>query len=767
MTAVAVTGMHRSGTSMVARVLRAGGLHLGSDDDLLPPAPDNPEGFFEHAGFVRLDDELLHATGGSWDRVPHLPPRSADDERVAPLRPRAEALVADMAAAGAWGWKDPRTALTARFWLDLLPDVRFVVCLRHPFEVARSLKKRNGTSYLHSLALWQEHYELLLDAIGERPCLVVSYDAVLESPAVESRRLLRFAGLDEADEAATAVIKPDLRHQRLPLPLRDVGASERLVSLYEGLAASAGDASPHEGRLPDIHEDLLDAARALSSVTTAQPHHHHRSTPLELTMRPNAVAQLEGRLDRLETMLHDLRYRSEPVTGRSDQQVVEGCRRMVRDHVPHDAAVAVVAKGDRALLDLYGRACSNFPQDEHGDYLNFAFSSSTSAVAHLEALRAGGASFLLVPVHSAWWLTTFPGFAEHLAGRYQVVTEEPGVGMLIDLREPAADGAMHRTLSAAVDAVAAQAQRDVAVLDDTRLDLASLLPSRTVFRPREWSPSTLPYLDATVDIVVVDDEERLDEARRVAQLAVVQVDGPAAGAATVARLHRVAGAAATVPTAVAVPDLDSEGTTWVGCAAGTAGIPQDSVLVAPGPRELAAVGTEAVLLLEPGVVPVAGSLDRARATLLGDPGVGAVAVKLVQRDGALAAAGAMVFADGSSAGIGAGTYDLEAPWHDFVRDCPAGVGALLVRMTVLADITARRGSLPSPLVCSTETWAAGLRVVYQPEAIAVRTSTATANEPEGATETTALGERPERPEALDAPTWRRLILEDDVQVGAR
>jgi hypothetical protein len=59
MTAIALAGMHRSGTTMVAKALRAAGLHLGSDEELLPPAPDNPDGFEEHAAFVRLDDDLL------------------------------------------------------------------------------------------------------------------------------------------------------------------------------------------------------------------------------------------------------------------------------------------------------------------------------------------------------------------------------------------------------------------------------------------------------------------------------------------------------------------------------------------------------------------------------------------------------------------------------------------------------------------------------------------------------------------------------------
>ncbi len=45
MTIICVAGMHRSGTSMVARMLNLCGVHLGEQKELLPAASDNPEGF--------------------------------------------------------------------------------------------------------------------------------------------------------------------------------------------------------------------------------------------------------------------------------------------------------------------------------------------------------------------------------------------------------------------------------------------------------------------------------------------------------------------------------------------------------------------------------------------------------------------------------------------------------------------------------------------------------------------------------------------------
>ena len=45
--AICIAGAHRSGTSMLARLLHACGLYLGPKDALMPPQADNPDGFWE------------------------------------------------------------------------------------------------------------------------------------------------------------------------------------------------------------------------------------------------------------------------------------------------------------------------------------------------------------------------------------------------------------------------------------------------------------------------------------------------------------------------------------------------------------------------------------------------------------------------------------------------------------------------------------------------------------------------------------------------
>src|SRR5438874_13691085 len=122
---IAIAGMHRSGTSMVARLLRQCGVDLGPADQLLPPQADNPEGFWEHPAFVTLNDDILTAAGGSWN-VPPTAPVAAD--ALEPLRARAAALPAEIGLTEPRGWKDPRTSLTLSLWAAVFPDLRAVVC---------------------------------------------------------------------------------------------------------------------------------------------------------------------------------------------------------------------------------------------------------------------------------------------------------------------------------------------------------------------------------------------------------------------------------------------------------------------------------------------------------------------------------------------------------------------------------------------------------------------------------------------------------------
>jgi hypothetical protein len=105
--------------------------------------------------------------------------------------------------------------------------------------------------------------------------------------------------------------------------------------------------------------------------------------------------------------------------------------------LPPGARVLVVSRGDDALLSLAsGLTASHFPQGPDGGYAGHYPADSEAAIAHLEACRAAGAQFLLLPATGYWWLNYYGGLMQHLLGRGRVLHHD-GHCVIFDLRVPA------------------------------------------------------------------------------------------------------------------------------------------------------------------------------------------------------------------------------------------------------------------------------------------------------------------------------------------
>ena len=161
---VCVLGMHRSGTSLLTRLLNLLGVDLGPEEHLMAPNEYNSKGYWEHQPLTDLNDELLLRLGGSWHEPPIFFPGWESAPTLSDLRQRARALIReDFAAAELWGWKDPRMCLTLPFWQRLLPAMEYVICFRNPVDVARPLHHRDGCSFEKGVHLWLMHVKSALD----------------------------------------------------------------------------------------------------------------------------------------------------------------------------------------------------------------------------------------------------------------------------------------------------------------------------------------------------------------------------------------------------------------------------------------------------------------------------------------------------------------------------------------------------------------------------------------------------------------------------
>ena len=244
MTVVCIAGMHRSGTSMIARALNLAGVYLGPLQDLQLAAADNPDGFWENINFVRLNDKILSHFNGAWDTPPPLAAGWEEHPDVVPYRLEAVELTRQFRKQEHWGWKDPRTSITIDFWKSLLPSLKVVICVRNPLEVAQSLSKRGYSSNRFGHNLWKVYNESLLSAVPPEDRVVTHFDSFFSDPQAELSRILEFLKITPTDDqlaSAAGSINTTSRHNKVSLnDLLDQATSYELIDLYQQICKQAG-----------------------------------------------------------------------------------------------------------------------------------------------------------------------------------------------------------------------------------------------------------------------------------------------------------------------------------------------------------------------------------------------------------------------------------------------------------------------------------------------------------------------------------------------
>jgi radical SAM protein with 4Fe4S-binding SPASM domain len=113
-----------------------------------------------------------------------------------------------------------------------------------------------------------------------------------------------------------------------------------------------------------------------------------------------------------------------PMSRAEYAQLVGRVCKVVDRALPAESTVLVTSKGDDALLQFDCREAWHFPCGEDGLWAGFHPADGEWAIEHLEALRACGADYLVMPATSTWWLERYPELADHLTFHYPVVCDD-------------------------------------------------------------------------------------------------------------------------------------------------------------------------------------------------------------------------------------------------------------------------------------------------------------------------------------------------------
>ncbi len=237
-----ITGMHRSGTSLLASFLQAAGLDLG--DGFLPADEANPLGYFEDLDFLELQREILLActlAESGWRDWGWTESQKLDFSRLPSFQPRAEALVRRrQASARPWGWKDPRTTILLDFWDLILPEARYLFVYRAPWEVSASIAALHQPPFREhpdfTCRIWCFYNRQVMDFYRRHRdrCLLVEVGSLLSRPDAVLALVQDKLGipLHEAQDAA-AILQTVRGNGRLGATASSAGLWRLSAKIYQ------------------------------------------------------------------------------------------------------------------------------------------------------------------------------------------------------------------------------------------------------------------------------------------------------------------------------------------------------------------------------------------------------------------------------------------------------------------------------------------------------------------------------------------------------
>jgi len=214
-----ITGMHRSGTSFLARALNLAGVYLGNLDSiithdfLLAPHKHNLRGHWENTKLLMLAEKTLSFSNGSWKDIPTK--IEINDEIGKAVKESVGELTKHSSLMA--GLKDPRILLCLEAWIPYLPkEIMIIGIFRHPLKVAESIKKRNGLSYQKSIDLWKIYNQKLLKHLEKYNGFLVNFDWPKEKIISELNQIFEKLGLsrriDLLEWYTEELITSDERH---------------------------------------------------------------------------------------------------------------------------------------------------------------------------------------------------------------------------------------------------------------------------------------------------------------------------------------------------------------------------------------------------------------------------------------------------------------------------------------------------------------------------------------------------------------------------
>ncbi|MBD1938821.1 sulfotransferase [Microcoleus sp. FACHB-68] len=256
-----ITGMHRSGTSLTASFIQALGINLG--ENFFAADIFNAKGYFEDLDFLEFQRTILQNccrqgeagwTDWGWTESEWLDRDNFHNY----IEPAKELIASRHQKSAFWGWKDPRTSLMLDFWEQLLPEARFLLVYRLPWDVADSILRLNSGIFTehpeYPLKVWAFYNRHLLDFYARHSdrCILVNINTLLQSPTRLVELLETKLNLKVASDYEPARLK-EIYDSSL---FNSLGRQHPLVQLLQHIAPQYFSLLADLDRVADIPSDF-------------------------------------------------------------------------------------------------------------------------------------------------------------------------------------------------------------------------------------------------------------------------------------------------------------------------------------------------------------------------------------------------------------------------------------------------------------------------------------------------------------------------------
>ncbi len=251
---IIVLGVHRSGTSLVTRLINMMGAYFAAGGASIGFSDENPKGFWERRDVIEANDAILTYSKSSWEELSNFSLPTVDGKKQKKLPPeindKIKNIILEMDGNRPWVMKDPRMCLTFPYWRKNLEVPVAVVVHRDALEVAQSLKTRNRFSLNHGLAIWEYYTAAIINSTQGMPVIHLSHNEILKDPVGLVKKLhdkLIEHGVQglriPSDKEILSFIEPSLYRSKLD----DLDRSQFLTSYQQKLSDIVSGKTEHDG----------------------------------------------------------------------------------------------------------------------------------------------------------------------------------------------------------------------------------------------------------------------------------------------------------------------------------------------------------------------------------------------------------------------------------------------------------------------------------------------------------------------------------------